>query len=60
MWKEIWRGEKDNHVKGNQPAKGMEVWQETNPEQETMEKLFGDRDLVYKGAEECDGFSLCG
>ena len=43
LWKEIRKEEKDNHVKGKRPVKGAEVWQEENPEKETLENLFEDR-----------------
>ena len=40
------------------PAKGTELWQEADPDQETPENLFGGRDELYKYAIEYDGFSL--
>ena len=48
LWKEIWKEEKDNHIKGKRQAKEAEVWKEADPEQETTENCFEDSDGLYK------------
>ena len=43
---------------GKRPAKGMEVWKEVDPEQETAENLFGNGDELYKDTNKYHGFGL--
>ena len=41
-----------------QPAKGVEVWKEVDPEQETIENLFEGGGGLYKDAKEYEGWGL--
>ena len=52
-----WHG-RAGHGLRKRSAKGTEVWQEADPEQEIPENLFGDGGELYKDVEEYDGFIL--
>ena len=58
LWKEIWKEEKDSHIKVKRQAKGAGVWKEAYLEQQTMENLFEDGDGLCKDTKEYEGWSL--